>query len=141
MRMMKTGTQFLCPMANYFKRNERYAFSGLLLMTCITGGLAAYGIGSSWSNAGKLAATCGLLATLSGVVQLEVAGLFTKLFDEYGDDEKYPYGPPSHITREVIDNPDTPILTWLRTYVFFKPATGFWLIVGGTLIQIVAVWV
>lgn len=84
--------------------------------------------------------TTGLLATLTGVVQLEVAGLFTKILERYGDEEEYPYGPPLYITREVIDNPDTPIRTWLRTYAFFKPSTGFWFIVVGTLAQVAAVW-
>jgi len=48
------------------------------------------------------------LATAAGVVQLEVSGLFQKIMDVYGDEEKYPYGPPSHITRQIIDNPDRP---------------------------------
>ena len=127
-------------MSNYFKRNERLAFSVLLLATAFIAALALYCIAFRWSNAGKLTATAGLLATLTGVFQLEVAGLFARILDTYGDDEKYPYGPPSYISREVIDNPDTPIRTWLRTYAFFNPATGFWFIVSGTLIQVVAVW-
>jgi hypothetical protein len=127
-------------LANYFKRNERFGFAVLLVLTCFLGTLSAYCALTGWSNAGKLTATTGLLATLTGVVQLEVAGLFTKILDEYGDDAKYPYGPPSYITREVIDDPDAPVRTWLRTYAFFKPATGFWFIVAGTLIQVLAVW-
>ena len=127
-------------MSNYFKRYERHAFAVLLLVTgSVTFG-AVTGIALGWPCAGKLMATAGLLATLTGVVQLEVVGLFTKLFDRYGDDVNYPYGPPSHITREIIDNPDTPVRTWLRTYAFFKPATGFWFIVIGTLMQVFAVW-
>ena len=125
---------------NYFKRNERKAFAVVLAAATFSAALALYCIAFRWSNAGKLAATAGLLATLAGVVQLEVAGLFTKILDKYGDEEKYPYGPPSYITREIIDNPDTPVRTWLRAYAFFRPATGFWLIVIGTLIQIAAVW-
>ncbi|UTH74649.1 hypothetical protein [Chromobacterium sp. IIBBL 290-4] len=127
-------------MANYFKCNERVAFLVLLFITTAVAVLALYCIAFKWSNAGKLLATAGLSATLTGVVQLEVAGLFTKILDEYGDDERYPYGPPSYITREIIDNPDTPVRTWLRDKAFFKPATGFWLIVVGTLIQAGAVW-
>jgi len=128
-------------LANYFKRNERFGFAALLVLTTLVGALSAYCVLTGWSNAGRLTATTGLLATLTGVVQLEVAGLFTKILDKYGDDEKYPYGPPSYSTREVIDNPDAPVRAWLRNYAFFRPVTGFWLIVAGTLIEVLAVWI
>lgn len=140
LRSFETASSGEVLVQNYFKRNERFAFSALLITTAVIAALALYCIAVRWPNAGKLSATAGLLATLTGVFQLEVAGLFTRIIDEYGNDEKYPYGPPSYITREIIDNPDTPIRTWLRTYAFFRPATGFWLIVSGTLIQVFAVW-
>lgn len=127
-------------MANYFKRNERKLFVTCLVATVAAGAASVLAIGFSHALAGRLTATFGLLATLTGVVQLEVSGLFTKLMEIYGDDTKYPYGPPSYITREIIDDPDAPVLSWTRTYAFFTPATGFWLIVLGTLIQVLAVW-
>jgi hypothetical protein len=49
----------------------------------------------------KWLGTEGLIATVSGVVQLEVSGFFDKIMEEYGNEEKYPYGPPSRITREI----------------------------------------
>lgn len=76
-------------MANYFKRNERRALWGLLTATFVTGVLGTYCWVFGWSNAGKLLATSGLLATISGVVQLEVSGLFAKISEHYLDDEKY----------------------------------------------------
>jgi len=84
--------------------------------------------------------SAGLLFTVSGVFQLEVSGLFSKLIDYYGNTEKFPFGPPSHITRQVSDEPDRPIATQLRNALFFRVRTGFWLIVAGTLLQLAAVW-
>lgn len=128
-------------MANYFKRNERKALWGLLLATVVTGVLGVYCWASQWLNAEKLLATSGLLATVSGVVQLEVSGLFAKITDHYCDDQKYPYGPPSYITQEIIHNPDAPVREWLRGLAYFNTATGFWLIVVGTGLQVLAVWI
>ena len=123
------------------KRFDRTAFTALFLATLLAMLLAA-----SWLWIGdrvwvKWLGSAGLLATVAGVVQLEVSGFFDKIMEEYGDDEKYPYGPPSRITREIIDNPDTPIRTWLRNVMFFRVRTGFWLIVLGTLVQVAAIWV
>ncbi len=99
-----------------------------------------YALVSGGDASGKWFASMGLLATAAGVVQLEVSGLFEKIMEVYGDDDKYPYGPPSYITRQIIDNPDRPFSTWTRNTLFFRVSTGFWLIVLGTLIQVVTVW-
>ena len=125
---------------NYFKKYERVAFVLLLLLTV---GCGIVGICCAFKGCLKTAkwvATTGLLATATGVFQLDVSGLFERILDRYGDEQKYPYGPPSYITREIIDNPDRPVLTWLRNVCFFNARTGFWLIVIGTLIQVAAVW-
>ena len=128
-------------MQTYFKRYERFAFVMLLLLTAGTGVLGAYCAVKGVPIAAKWIGTSGLLATVTGVVQLEVSGLFEKILTHYGDAEKYPYGPPSYITREIIDNPDRPFATWLRNTCFFNVRTGFWLIVFGTITQVLAVWV
>ena len=128
-------------MANYFKRYERAGFLVLLAATIATGSLGAWGALVDWTLAPKLLVTAGLLATASGVVQLEISGLFTKIYEEYGNSDKYPYGPPSYITREIIDNPDAPVRSWLRHHAFFSSATGFWLIITGTLVQVLALWI
>src|SRR5450759_1267133 len=128
-------------MHNYFKRYERFAFVVLLLLTAGAGILGAYSALGALPNGAKWVGTSGLLATVTGVVQLEVSGLFEKILTHYGDAEKYPYGPPSHITREIIDNSDRPFATWLRNTCYFNARTGFWLIVLGALTQVLAVWV
>lgn len=128
-------------MANYFKRHERNTFVALLLASFAAGLLGLYSVVFGWSNASKLLATSGLLFTVTGVVQLEVSGFFAKICDEYSDEKKYPFGPPSYVTREIIYNPDTTFRSWLKGFMFFNISLGFWLIVIGTFIQVGAVWV
>ncbi|WFU21293.1 hypothetical protein QA649_24620 [Bradyrhizobium sp. CB1717] len=98
-------------------------------------GLALPDIRGKWVN------SAGLLFDVSGVVQLHISGLFDEILSRYGDDEKYPFGPPSHITRRIIDNPDTPIRMWIRTQLFFEGRTGFYLLLAGFLFQLIGTWV
>lgn len=128
-------------MANYFKRYERYAFVLFLLLTVTSGVVAVWCLLKSMPTAAKWIGTTGLLSTITGVVQLEVSGLFERILTHYSDDEKYPYGPPSYITREIIENPDKPFAAWLRSTCYFNARTGFWLITFGTMIQVVAIWI
>jgi hypothetical protein len=127
-------------MSNYIRRYDRVAFVVLLLLTIVAGIIAVFYVLTGRLGGAKWLATTGLLATVTGVIQLEVSGLFDRILEHYGNEEKYPYGPPSYITREVIDNPDRPVSSWMRTLCFFNMRTGFWLIVCGTLIQVCAVW-
>nr|WP_295237898.1 hypothetical protein [uncultured Brevundimonas sp.] len=119
----------------------------LVLLVCVTAAfvvLAAISFAPAYPQAmgstSDLFGTAGLLAALAGFVQLDVAGLFKRLLDEYSDDIAYPFGPTSKVTREIIDNPDRPVRTTLRNHLFFRPRTGFWLIVSGTGLQIVSLW-
>lgn len=123
-----------------FKRFERYAFVLLSVAAtcCLVAGIYVFFIGEAGS--GAWLASSGLLATAAGVVQLEVSGLLQKIMGAYGNEEKYPYGPPSHITCQIIDDPDRPVRTWIQNTCFFDIRTGFWLIVGGTLVQVAALW-
>lgn len=127
-------------MANILKKYDRIWFIILIIITFIFFGLSFLGFFLNSECTPKLVITTGLFAIVTGVVQLEISGLFDKVLEEYCSDEKYPYGPPSYITREIIDNPDTPVRTWLRYKCFFEVRTGFWLIVIGTLFQIIGVW-
>lgn len=122
------------------KNFDRAACAFLLLATLFS---FSFALSYLWLGEAvwvKWLACAGLLATVAGVVQLEVSGFFEKIMSEYENTEKYPNGPPSRLTRETIDNPDTPIRTWLRNALFFRVRTGFWLIVLGTLVQVAAVW-
>lgn len=124
-----------------FKRFERQAFIVLLAATLISLAVSIYSVIAGCANPAKWLASSGLLATASGVFQLEVSGLFKKVMDEYGGKNEFPYGSPSYITRQIIDNPDRLFSTWVRNILFYNAATGFWLIIAGTYIQLTAVWV
>lgn len=78
---------------------------------------------------------------MAGVVQLHVSGLFDQIISEYSDEEKYPFGPPSYITRRIIDDPDAPIRSWLGSFVFLQANTGFYLLLAGFAFQLVGTWV
>jgi len=88
----------------------------------------------------KLLGSSGLFLDIAGIIQLEVSGAFDKLIERYGDIEQYPYGPPSHITRQIIDNPDTPIRSGIRNLLFFEHRTGIRLLIAGFVLQLSAVW-
>ncbi|WP_439373157.1 hypothetical protein [Bradyrhizobium sp. DASA03120] len=90
---------------------------------------------------GKWVNSAGLMFDVGGVVQLHISGLFDRIVDEYGDEEKYPYGPPSHITRRIIDNPDEPVRMWIRGFLFFDANTGFYLLLAGFAFQLMGTWV
>ena len=128
-------------MPNYYKKYERKTFAILIALTFIAGAIGITLLVLGKPTASKWLATSGLLSTMTGVIQLEIGGLFEKLMQHYGNEEHPPLGPPSRVTREIIDNPDRPIRTWVRNVSFFNLRTGFWLIIGGTLVQVFAVWV
>jgi hypothetical protein len=98
-------------------------------------------IHSSHITIAKLVGSSGLFLDIAGIIQLEVSGAFGELIDKYGNVGDYPYGPPSHITRQIIDNPDTPIRTGIRNALFFEHRTGIWLLIAGFVLQLSAVWI
>lgn len=108
------------------KQTQKTCLVGLLMAGVICFFIAPFSaVHSKWVE------SAGLIFDIAGVVQLEISGLFEHYLEKYGDVGKYPYGPPSHITRQIIDNPDTPIRTWIRNTAFFEKRTGFWLLVIG----------
>lgn len=102
------------------------------------------GVWSLWglpSISGKLVTSGGILIALAGVFQLEVSNVFQRLFAEYSDLERYPGWAPSHIARQVIDNPDRPVATKLRNQFYFDVRTALWLVIAGTFLQLIGVWI
>jgi hypothetical protein len=93
-----------------------------------------------WQFTGRWIGTAGLITALAGFIQLDVSGFFDALIENYLDSGIHPGGPPSRITREIIDNPDAPLRTGARNWLFFHPKTGFWLVIAGTTLQVLAVW-
>jgi hypothetical protein len=89
---------------------------------------------------GKWVNSAGLLFDVGGVVQLHISGLFDQIVSKYGDEAKYPYGPPSHITRRIIDDPDRPVRMWIRTNLFLEGNTGFYLLLAGFTFQLLGTW-
>jgi hypothetical protein len=96
---------------------------------------------SSHITIGKLVSSSGLFLDIAGIIQLEVSGAFGELIDKYGNVDDYPYGPPSHITRQIIDNPDTPIRTGIRNMLFFEHRAGIWLLIAGFVLQLSGIWI
>lgn len=123
-----------------FKAFERVAYVTSLVATLVVFSIGCYSVIIGTPSAGKWISSAGQIATVAGVFQLEVSGLFQKLMDHYADETRFPYGPPSHITRQIIDDVDHPVRAWLRNTFFFNVSVGFWLIIGGTLIQIWGTW-
>src|SRR5260221_12155827 len=93
----------------YWKQDTlRFEYRVLLTILLILAGawlvvglfFAAPGFRGKWVN------SAGLMFDVCGVIHLHVGGLFDKIIDKYADAEKYPYGPPPHITRAIIDDAD-----------------------------------
>lgn len=108
-----------------------------LLIVAAIGSLvmAWFGSSSRWIN------TAGVLTELSGITQLAISGFFQSILSIYSDEKEYPFGPPSYITRHIIDNPDTPRRSAIRSAIYFNTSTGAVLVVIGLLLQLLASWV
>lgn len=108
---------------------ERSAYVVFLIASIIAVVVAISLVIARHVAASRWLASAGLIATITGLFQLQVSELFEKIIQKYSDDQRYPGGPPSHITRQIIDNPDAPVKTGFRNFLFFSPKTGLWIIV------------
>ena len=89
---------------------------------------------------GKCLVTAGLITALAAILQAEISGVFEWLWKIYGDDREYPFGPPPHITRNVIANPDSPTQETIRSYLFFSPTAAVHLLIASIILQIAGAW-
>lgn len=80
------------------------------------------------------------VAALSAIAQLDVSGFWAQVLSDFSDEKLYPYGPPSVVVREIIDNPNTPIRTEIKRRVFLDPKTGAVLGIFSTIVGGIAVW-
>jgi hypothetical protein len=92
------------------------------------------------ATASKWIATAGSLMTIAGLLQADVSGWFESVAAAYSDSDKYPSGPPSHLTHELHAVPEDLILHGLSDILFKEQQTAFWLVVFGTLLQVLAMW-
>jgi len=114
-----------------------------LVFFALVFGIAIFGFIYGQTKAVKFLNSSALILSIAGLIQLEITGLFEKVFDYYDDLQKYPFGPPSHFNRELIEthNPETPIKTWLWINLYENRMTGFWIILSSIAIQLVAIWI
>lgn len=112
----------------------------LLIVTVLFFLLSVASLFVQWLPSAKLFSTTSVLAGVSALFQLDVSGFFETLFEKYSDSEKYPYGPPSFITRELTDVPDNQLWQEFRHRVLFETRTGFWLGVFSLLLSIPGTW-
>ncbi|ARP66535.1 hypothetical protein A9K65_026700 [Mesorhizobium sp. WSM1497] len=120
--------------------NYRPIFIFILGVAFVFMGLGIVGLFRPGLPTAKLINTASGLLALASLAQLQVSGWFDKVMQVYGDESQYPFGPPSYITRQIIDNPDHPFQTLVRNTLFFHSGTGVWLAVASIILAIVAAW-
>ncbi|WPP02520.1 hypothetical protein SFA35_26115 (plasmid) [Pseudomonas sp. HR96] len=123
------------------KRLTKIGFICCLGSSVVSLGLGIWSVTGSPAMSGKLVISGGILLALAGVLQLEVSNFFQRMFAEYSDLDRYPGWAPSHVARQAIDNPDRPIATKVRNLFFFDVRTALWLIIAGTFLQLIGVWI
>lgn len=123
------------------KRLTKIGFICCLGASVVSLGFSLWSVWGSPAMSGKLVNSGGILLALAGVLQLEVSNFFQRIFAEYSDLHRYPGWAPSHIARQTIDNPDRPVVTKVRNLFFFEVRMALWLIIAGTFLQLIGVWI
>lgn len=116
----------------------RFTQSGLLVLValsaiaaCITLYLLFLG-----PECGRLCQAHRWAGTVSGLLvctaffQFGTTRWMAHIKEVYLNAERFPSGPPSSITRAIIDHPDYPTASALRNFLFYDPTfaaiLGFW---------------
>jgi hypothetical protein len=89
----------------------------------------------------RWAGTVSGLAVCAAFFQYATTRWIAQVMEEYDNTEKYPYGPPSHITRSIIDNPDAPVQMTVRSYLFYDPSLTAWLGLVAGVFAILSYWI
>lgn len=84
-----------------------------------------------------------LACDVFAVVQVRGSDWFAKFLETYSDEEKYPYGPPSQISREYIFKyySENPIQYFLRDRLHYDVNIGFFSIVLGFSLQFILAFI
>lgn len=72
----------------------------------------------------------------SGFVQILISTRNRHLVTLFQDSDAYPMGPPSHITRQLIDNPDPRISDRALYHIRFNIKFGLYIIVAAALLAL-----
>lgn len=92
------------------------------------------------SKASQLIQTFGITLGLTGFYQVANSDFFGMILNKLQRADGISSSLPSHLVRQVIDNPDRPLRTKLRNLIFFEPKTGFYLIVLSFFVEILGIW-
>lgn len=116
----------------------RYTQSGLLVLLFVSTAAACFTLYLIvWApDCGRLCHPHRWAGTTSGLLvctaffQFGTTRWMTHIREVYMDAKRFPFGPPSPITRAIIDNPDYPTASALRNFLFYDPSLaamlGFW---------------
>lgn len=92
-------------------------------------------------SAHRWAGTVSGLSVCAAFYQYATTRWIAQVMEEFGDIEKYPFGPPSPITRAIIDNPDAPIQSAIRNFLFFDPGLAALLGLWAGVFAILSYWI
>lgn len=84
--------------------------------------------------------TATALMYLSAVLQLEIAGLFSKIVDDIREASKTGEA-PDHLVQRTHILPYESKFSTVLDYIFFNKKFGFYLIIASLLLQALSVWV
>lgn len=98
-------------------------------------------VGGRFFEPARWAGTVAGLAVCAAFFQVATTKWFAIVLEFYSDADRFPSGPPSHIARKIIENPDTPIRSAFRNYVFFDPSLGAVLGLWAGIFTILSYWI
>ena len=89
----------------------------------------------------RWAGTVAGLAVCAAFYQFITTRWFAAVMEHFDDVEAYPSGPPSHITRSIIDNPDAPVQSAIRNFLFYDPSLAAVLGLWAGVFTIASYWI